>query len=233
MAAFQGFTPELIEFFLKLGINNDKAWFDANRPTYDAVVLEPMKALVTEMHTRMLKHRPKVQGEPKVNKSLFRINRDTRFSQDKSPYKTNTAMMLWEGSAPRMQCPAFYFHLEPELVLIGGGIYAFDKPELKRYREALGDPKWAKPLADAAAAVEEAGMPLGQKTYKKVPRGFDAEHPYAELLKHSGLTCGAETSIEPWLYSRELLDRMEQHWVTMLPLHDWLVRFQTEYAAPV
>ena len=95
MAAFNGFSIEMVKFFQNLKNNNSKQWFEAHRHIYDNYVLQPARVFVVEMGKRLEKIVPAVNAIPKVNQSLFRINRDTRFSKDKRPYKTNIGIWFW------------------------------------------------------------------------------------------------------------------------------------------
>ena len=112
-AAFSGFTKETVRFFNGLRRNNNREWFNRNRETYDKQVMEPAKAFVTAMGERLKAVVPKVIAVPLINKSIFRINRDTRFTLDPSPYKTHLGLYFWEGTKPKMESPGFYFHVEP------------------------------------------------------------------------------------------------------------------------
>ena len=138
---FAGFDKKTARFFNQLGKNNDKAWFDRHRPDYDNHVMAPARDFVVAMGEKLRAKFKGIQAEPKVNKSIFRINRDTRFSKDKSPYKTHLGLWMWEGDAPRMECSGFYFHFEPPNLLLGVGIYRFSKPLLEAYRHSVDDPK--------------------------------------------------------------------------------------------
>ena len=117
--AFTGFSKDTIKFFDGLRKNNNKDWFEQHRDMYENSVLEPSKAFVVAMGARLRAIAPRIIAVPKVNKSLFRINRDTRFSLNKSPYKTNLGIYFWEGVRPRMECSGFYFHLEPPKMILG------------------------------------------------------------------------------------------------------------------
>ena len=108
---FQGFTRETVRFFVDLKTNNNKQWFEQHRMTYETQVLEPAKAFVRAMAPRLKTISQNIIAVPKINKSLFRINRDTRFSLDPSPYKTNLGIYFWEGGPSRLECSGFYFHV--------------------------------------------------------------------------------------------------------------------------
>ena len=110
MAKFSGFPREYFSFFNQLKKNNSKEWFEKHRGDYDEFVLHPAREFVIEMGKKLRKIAPGVNAIPKVNQSLFKINRDVRFSKDKSPYKTYMGIWLWEGDRKRMECSGFYLH---------------------------------------------------------------------------------------------------------------------------
>lgn len=222
MAQFNGFPKEYFSFFNKLKQNNSKEWFEKHRGEYDEFVMHPAREFVTEMGEKLRKIAPEINAIPKINKSLFKINRDVRFSKDKSPYKTYMGIWLWEGSRKRMECSGFYLHVENKHVLIGVGIKDFSKPLLDRYRQAVVDKKQGAALRRAVKKVAAKGYLIAGKHYKKVPRGYDADHPNAEYLLYNGLTARIEEKVPDAFYSEALIEHAYTHYKNMLPLHLWL-----------
>jgi uncharacterized protein (TIGR02453 family) len=221
---FKGFSRQTIQFFEGLSKNNTKNWFEAHRNDYEKHVLEPARAFITAMGKRLRTQFPAIVAVPKVNKSLFRINRDTRFSLDKSPYKTNLGIFLWEGTRPRMECPGFYFHLEPPNLMLGGGLYMFPNYLFDTYRSSVVHHRYGKELAEILSKIgKKEGFQIGGKHYKRVPAGYDPSHPNAEYLLHNGLYVGAETDVPQELYSKTLLDYCWEVYKPSFPLHRWLV----------
>jgi len=220
---FQGFTPQTVKFFSDLKKHNGKSWFQERKALYDSEVLAPSRDLVTAMGGRLQKIAPLVNADPRVNKSLFRIYRDVRFAKDKSPYKTHLGLWFWEGPGPRMECSGFYFQMDPPKVMLGVGIYCLPKFLLGPYRQAVADPELGAALDRAVAKVSKAGYTVGGLKYKRVPRGFDPEHPRGELLKHDGLWAAYEAEIPPELYTAGLPGWCLPHYRAMLPLHQWLL----------
>jgi len=221
---FSGFPKECVTFFSELAENNNKPWFEKNKEDYENYVLAPAREFVVELGKRLRKISPKVNADPRPNKSLFRIHRDTRFSKDKTPYKTHLGIMLWEGSAPRMECSCYYFHLEPPNLMLGVGIYEFTKPALEDYRASVVHQTRGKQLAQAIKKITQNGeCTLGGRVYKKTPRGFDADHPNADLLLFNGLHAGVTTKIPKELYSSAIIDYCFARYKKMDPLHKWLV----------
>jgi uncharacterized protein (TIGR02453 family) len=227
---FRGFDHETVKFFKGLKRNNKKKWFEAHKKDYDSFVMQPARAFVMAMGDKLRTHVPDIVAVPKVNKSLFRINRDTRFSQDKSPYKTNMGIFLWEGNRPRMECSGFYFHLEPPILMLGVGIYMFPKYVLDTYRNSIVHAEYGKELAGIIAKIgKKKEYQIGGKHYKRVPAGFDPSHPLADFLLHTGLYVGDETPIPGEFYSRKLVNYCWQKFQPLLPLHAWLVAMTNRY----
>ncbi|HSR49661.1 MAG TPA: DUF2461 domain-containing protein [Acidobacteriota bacterium] len=222
MADFQGFPRETLTFLESLRENNDKKWFDAHRDDYEQYFLAPAREFVKAMGKRLVLIAPHVHADPRVNRSIFRIFRDTRFSKKKVPYKTHLALWFWEGRGKRMDCSGFYFHLDPQRVSLGCGMYRFPRAGLKAYREAFKDPEQASQLQSIVDALEEKGYSAAGKHYKRMPRGFKASHPQADLLLHNGLYAGHEAKPGSAVHKPSFVDEAFQHYHAMLPLHRWL-----------
>lgn len=186
-----------IAFFKGLEANNSKTWFDAHRDDYQNDVLEPLKFLVMALGAAFTRKIPGLVADPRVNGSIFRINRDTRFSRDKSPYKTHAGIYLWIGPGEKLACPGLYLEIGPRHVSLGSGAYMFADSAVGAYRRFVAE-KGAK-LATAIRKAEKAGFELGGEKLKRVPSGFDPCHKHAELLKHKGLyvmkTLPAKTAV--------------------------------------
>jgi len=222
---FGGFTKETVAFFKGLKRNNNRAWFEAHRPVYEAHVLAPAKAFVAAFGERLRPLLPRINAIPKVNKSIFRLNRDTRFSLDPSPYKTNLGIYFWEGGKSRMEGTGIYFHLEPPHMMLGGGNYMFSDKQIVRFRRAVVDPKLGGELAKILAGLSELkGWEIGGRHYKRLPAGFDPAHPNAALLLHNGLYFGRETGIPEEFYSSRLVDYCLEAYLSLIPLHKWLIK---------
>jgi uncharacterized protein (TIGR02453 family) len=174
------FGPELFAFLAELREHNDRDWFAANKERYEAHVLEPALAFIEDFGYRLQDISPHFRADPRRSGgSLFRIYRDTRFAKDKSPYKTNTGMYFRHARGKDVHAPGYYLHLAPGEVFGGGGIWHPDTKALTAIRQAIVDDpeRWsrAKRLGD--------GLELGGDALKRVPSGFDKDHPHAEDLK--------------------------------------------------
>jgi uncharacterized protein (TIGR02453 family) len=176
-------TPELFAFLRELRANNDRAWFAANRDRYEEHVLEPALAFVEAFRPRLEKiSRHFVADARPSGGSLFRIHRDTRFSKDKSPYKTNLGIHFRHEQARDAHAPGFYLHLAPGEIFAGGGIWHPDTQTATRIREAIvAEPqRWRRATRTGAFARSHT---LGGDSLKRVPPWADPDHPFADDLK--------------------------------------------------
>ena len=224
-AAFSGFAKETVRFLTALKKNNNRDWFARNKEIYDREVIEPAKLFVTALGSRLKTIAPGLFAIPAVNKSIFRIYRDTRFSLDPTPYKTNLGIYFWEGAHSKMEAPGFYFQLEPPDLLLGGGMYMMADTVLGRYRRAAADPRRGRELrrvVDGIAALP--GFEIGGEKTKRVPAGFDPENPNAELLKHKGLWAGTEGRVPKEFFSEALVDYCFERYEKIAPLYRWMVK---------
>jgi uncharacterized protein (TIGR02453 family) len=220
---FEGFSKKTLDFFDRLTRSNTKKWFGAHRDDYEEHVLTPSRTFVLALGDKLIKAAPGVQADPRINKSLFRINRDTRFSKDKTPYKTHLGLWFWEGPGKRMECSGFYFQLDPTGIMLGTGLYCFTRELLDHYRRSVVDPKHGPALVRAVNKVQKAGFDIGGRFYKKTPRGYDPKHKNADFLLFNGLYAGFQASPPEELYSEKLVDYCMDVYKKTLPLHKWLL----------
>src|SRR5580700_10339584 len=133
---FPGFAPEGLAFLRELKENNDREWFTPRKHIYEEQVRLPMIELVRAIHREMLRFAPQYVGEPA--KCVFRIYRDTRFSKDKTPYKTHVAASFWRNGLEK--CGAgYYLAISPETIHVGGGLYGPDPATLLAVRRLIAD----------------------------------------------------------------------------------------------
>ncbi|MCG8570441.1 MAG: DUF2461 domain-containing protein, partial [Spirochaetes bacterium] len=216
--AFSGFYEESLFFLNQLAVNNDKAWFEEHKSDYEKWIVQPSRDFIVDMGKKIQEFCPMIHAEPKVNRSMFKIYRDTRFSQDKTPFKTHFALWFWEGERPRMENSGFYFHVDLDNILVGAGIYQFSKELLEKYREVVAVPDRAKELTEIIDQCKKEYR-IVQKHYKRVPRGFDADYPYADLLLYNGITAFKESEVPDEFYSSDLVDYCVNHFKKMNSLH--------------
>lgn len=180
MTTSAAFSGEARDFLRELP-SHDKAWFDANRSTYQSLVAEPAKAFV-EAVTAELQNElsPAITGVPRVNGSISPINRDVRFSADKTPYKDHLLFRWWEGE-DKKTAPTLFVRLAADEVGFATGAML---PSLERWREVIDTEVTGAPLASAVAAlVGETGADVAGMEYKRVPKPYAADHPRADLLR--------------------------------------------------
>jgi len=218
---FEGFPAEGRRFLAGLALHNDKGWFDAHRDSYERDVLAPLRAFVLDAGQRLRPNVPRLVADPRVGGSLFRINRDTRFSADKTPYKSWAAARMWDGAGPGKEAsPSFYIHIDAESVWVGGGLYQFDDAQLERFRAAVEGDLTRRRLERIVAKLE--GLDLGGLALKRRPRGFAEDHPGGDWLLFKGLYAGCALD-ERSTQSAKVLDRAVEVYESLVPLHAWLM----------
>ena len=221
-SAFGGFSKDLPKFLSELNKNNNKAWFDEHRKDYEALFLEPAKQFVAAIANPLSRVSKAIQVEPKVNGSIMRINRDTRFSKDKSPYKTNLDMMFWEGGSSR-ESPCFFLRPTAKELILGAGMHMLGPDQLKNYRQALFNNKIGGVISKTVSELTTKGYDVGGEHYKKVPRGFDADHLRADLLRHNALWVTTTGKIPAAMYGGRAPEHCAKQFAAMRPLQKWLV----------
>src|ERR671930_2245600 len=177
------FGPELFSFLADLRANNNREWFAANKQRYEEHVLEPALAFIEAFAPRLAEISPHFRADPRpIGGSLFRIYRDTRFSKDKTPYKTNVGIHFRHERAKDANAPGYYLHIGPGEVFAGGGIWHPDTEAATRIREAIAaDPtRWRRATRGGAFAKR---LELGGDSLKRVPSWADPAHRFADDLK--------------------------------------------------
>ncbi len=183
--SFNGFTKDFFAFFSELADNNGRSWFEENKPRYEESVVGPCLDFISAMGPELKKISPHFTAIPKkTGGSMFRIYRDTRFSKDKTPYKTNAALHFRHALGKDAHAPGFYLHLEPGQVFFGGGMWMPPSDALKKIRAAIDEDQasWKKVksnkrLKDTFGALAE-GDPL-----TRPPKGYAQDHSLIEDLK--------------------------------------------------
>jgi uncharacterized protein (TIGR02453 family) len=214
------FDRELFAFLTDLRAHNDRDWFAANKQRYEAHVLEPALAFIEDFGYRLHDISPHFRADPRrQGGSLFRIHRDTRFSKDKSPYKTNIGMQFRHERAKDAHAPGYYLHLEPGGVFAGGGIWHPETTALTAIRQAIVD----DPDGWSRAKRLRGGLELSGDALKRVPTGFDKEHPHAEDLKRKDFF-GWISLDEDAATAPDFLDRYTRVCESAAPLMRFLCR---------
>ena len=172
------FSPQLFAFLRDLEAHNEREWFNANKARYEQEVKEPALAFVEDIGYRLPDVAPHLTAD---KRSLFRIYRDTRFSKDKTPYKTHVGIYLRHARSAEADTAGLYLHLAPDSVFMGAGIWHPGTPALKRIRDALV----ARPgeWREAVAAVGPTWTLADGESLKRPPQGYKADHPLIEDIK--------------------------------------------------
>ena len=219
------FTPKALRFLRGLAKNNNKPWFEAHRTDYETELREPMRDLIGEMNALFATFAPEIAGDPK--RSMFRINRDIRFSKDKSPYKTHAACWFHHrratsrvGSEADAGSAGFYFHIEPGRSMFGGGLWMPPRPQLNALRDAIAeDPagfdKVAKGLTKRFGGLDDEAV------LTRMPRGFAEDHPAAKWLRYQSFTSGRLLK-DAEVTGPKLPALLAREFEALLPLVRWL-----------
>jgi len=196
---FDGWKGDFVGFFRGLELDNSKRYFEAHRRQYEVDVRKPMEELVAEL-------------EPLLGGSkIFRINRDIRFSADKSPYKLNIAAVVG----------TIYIHLDAHQLFLGTGAHNPDNAWLRRYREAVASPL-GEELVNLVTRMRTDGINVGGNPLKTAPRAYPPDHPRIEQLRWREVVAGRRFPIEPWIATTAAKDRVVETWDIMRPFADWL-----------
>ena len=217
---FDGFPARGIRFLRQLKRNNKRSWFAEHKSEYEDFVKMPMQCCIAALREPMARLAPEIEVNPRKN--IFRIYRDTRFSKDKTPYKTHVAALFhlrgrWEESA------GYYVHIEPGNVYVGGGVYAPNAQQIKKIRSAIIE------QSNEFLSIVESGKfkkhfhKLEGEKLQRAPLGYASDHPMIEWLKHKSFYTGVTWKEETCL-SRTFVDRVVGVYKELLPL----VRFLNE-----
>jgi uncharacterized protein (TIGR02453 family) len=176
------FTPAAVAFLRALKRHNDREWFKARKEQYDTLLREPMIAVIERLAQDFRAFAPDLLANEKT--SLYRIYRDTRFSENKAPLKTHIAAVFPCRGLGKHQGAGLYLEVAPTWVWVGGGMYAPDTSQLQAVREHIaGNARRFRAIVESPAFRRDVG-PLGGERLQRVPRGFPRDHEAGEYLKH-------------------------------------------------
>ncbi len=191
--AFTGLPKDYFAFFNELKVNNNREWFNDNKPRFKESVQEPLAAFVEAMAPRLKKVSKHFVADPRLNGgSVFRIYKDVRFSKDKAPYKIHGGVQFRHALGKDAHAPGFYVHLAPDEVFYGGGVWHPPAPQLLKIREAIRDKKKPWAAATTGAVFKKRFKGVRGEGLTRPPRGFDGEHPLIEDIKRKSFFAMAE-----------------------------------------
>ena len=212
---FDGFSKDALKFLKDLKANNNRAWFNDHKNTYERDVKAPAKHFCEEMALSLEKLTGAAHGS-----KVFRINRDIRFSKDKTPYNAHLHISFipqGKGAHP----PHWFFGLDPTSLTIGVGNFAFEKQQLVDYRERVAGSDGAA-LAKLLAKLEKGGVRLGKVDLKRVPSPYGQDHPQAELLKRKGLSAWIDYEDTTPALDKAIIKTLTADFKKLKPVFDWL-----------
>jgi uncharacterized protein (TIGR02453 family) len=192
---FEGFPVAALDFYDDLEMDNTRSFWTAHKEVYDTAVRGPMDALVAALEPEF--------GAAKV----FRPYRDVRFAKDKTPYKTHQGAFV-----PRGPSTGWYVQISAAGVRVGVGFYEASSPRLAALRAAMADQRHGAKLLRIIRKLERAGWELGGETLKTAPRGYDADHPRIDLLRHKSMALNKSYGFEPVIHTAGLLDLVRADW---------------------
>lgn len=222
---FQGFPKEALSFLDSIAKNNNKEWFEAHKKEYEKLILEPSRAFVVEMGEHLQALEPTIKAEPKINKSLYRIYRDTRrMGANKEPIKTRIGFIFWQGNNKRMQSSSFYMHFSAEEVMVATGVRWFEKPMLDAFREYIKDDIKRKELWNILQMIKAKGRGYThlEKGYKRYPKGFSADMSNADLSLYKGMATFKVLQPSILEDAEKLIDTLYNIYEDMLPLQQYM-----------
>ena len=185
---FSGFSKKTLPFLKAIKKNNNKEWFEAHRSEYEELILNPSRLFVEEMGEHLQALEPTINFSPKINKSLYRIYRDTRrMGANKTPLKHRIGFIFWQGNNKRMQSSSFYMHFSPDELYVATGVRWFEKPMLDAYRDCILDDTKRSELEAILESIRAKGYTHLEKGYKRYPRGFNADMSNADLSLYKGM----------------------------------------------
>ena len=218
-SGFPGFPPETITFFRGLVRNNKREWFQPRKQIFDEKVKAPMVALVTELDRAMMEFAPDYVTD--ADKAIYRFYRDTRFSPDKTPYKSQIAASFSRRGMVKHGAAGYYFAISHKGVDVGGGIYMPPPEALLAVRRHIAQHYEDFRRLAAASAVKRLYRAVQGEQLARVPKGFAAEHPAADLLRFKQYLLF--TTLDPAIITTpKVFTELEKHFRAMAPFLDFL-----------
>jgi uncharacterized protein (TIGR02453 family) len=196
---FASFEPKTIGFLKQLKANNNREWFKENKSRYEDDVLDVALRFIIAMQDPLAEIAPRFTAVPtRVGGSLMRVYRDTRFSKNKLPYKTNIGIQFRHEQAKDVHSPGYYVHIEPDNVFLGVGMWRPDSDSLRKIRERIvaRSAEWQRAKGDKIFARK---FSLGSESLTRPPRGFDKNHECIEDIKRKSFIAVSELSVDDCL----------------------------------
>jgi len=222
---FKGFSKKVLPFLKSIKKNNNKEWFSAHKDEYEKLILHPSRAFVLEMGEHLQALVPTINAEPKINKSLYRIYRDTRrMGANKAPIKERIGIIFWQGNTKRMQSSAFYMHFSPDELMVAVGVRWFEKPMLDAFRETIKNDDKRKELWSILQKIKNMNKEYThlEKGYKRYPKGFDKDMQYSDLSLYKGMATFKILNSNIIENGEKLINTLYEIYEDMLPLQEFM-----------
>jgi uncharacterized protein (TIGR02453 family) len=200
-----GIPEDAVAFYAELESNNTRDWWAANKVRYTTSVRDPFTRLIEAVAPEF--------GTPRI----FRPQRDTRFSPDKSPYKTHQGAILEVAEGL-----GYWIQLGADGLVTGGGFHHSAADQVARYRAAVDDDATGNALVGVVDGLRRSGFEIGGDSVRTRPRGVPADHPRLELMRHQSLVAWQAHGVPEWLPTQEVVERVRASWAQIRPLCDWL-----------
>lgn len=217
---FEGFSGDTLAFLAELAENNNKEWFEANRERWERALAAPARAFVRAVGPAICGWDPELVVDARVGGSIFRINRDVRFSKDKRPYKEELGFRF--VPAGEEGASGLLMRIRPDFIGMAVGNWSFSPAQLARYRAGVDDPASGAAFAEMVAGLAHNGCGFAADPLKRVPAGFAADHPRAELLKARSVIVGVDRPIPDCFGQADFAAWCLAGWERLLPVHRWL-----------
>ena len=222
-SAFTGFSQQGLNFLQQVRIENDKEWFEANRHIYDRELLTPFRNLVDALSPTMLTIDPQFETRPAIGKTLSRIHRDTRFSHDKSRYRSRMWLTFKRPSKDWKDAPVYFFELGPDMLRYGLGYYSANKPTMDLFRHTLTrQPQAFLEVADCCRPPFE----LVGESYKR-PLVKEQAAEIATWYNRKSFAVMVTDSQVDKLFHPRLITELAEGFQQLEPLYQWLMRVET------
>lgn len=222
-STFTGFTQQGLNFLQQVRIENDKEWFEENRQVYDKTLLTPFRALVDALCSSMLLIDPQFETRPAIGKTLSRIHRDTRFSHDKTRYRSRMWLTFKRPSKDWKDAPVYFFELGPDMLRYGLGYYSANKQTMDLFRHTLSrQPVQFLEVAECCRAPFE----LVGESYKR-PKVKEQDPEIATWYNRKSFAVMATNTDIEKLFSPALVDELIEGFQRLEPLYHWLMHVET------
>jgi uncharacterized protein (TIGR02453 family) len=218
--AYQGLPKQTANYLASLAANNNREWFESHRSDYETFWKAAGLELVSALGPFCATARPKLEAVSRLGGSLRRINRDIRFSADKTPYAPMLHLAFTVTAGPKHRGVHIVIH--PQSLDFGAGEYGLPQDALERFRQRVCDDTERQALLRAAARIEAIGGRWDEPDLKRTPPGFEAGPEWNHLLRRKSVILRGSIPLPDWLFTPDALQQVEAMLDAHLPLIEWM-----------